>query len=743
MPPRVLPKRGFALSLPLLQLALVACTPSAAPPGVFDVRDFGAVNDGALHNNSAAINAAVAAASAFYAASGGAAQGTVLVGGGGVYLSGRVELLSGALLSVAPGTVLKASANESDFPDKPGVGRVWAFLYSSGAEDIGVAGGGVVDGNFEAWIGGFNATNDEFVPLGWPGCSGECRPRLAMLTSSTRVTLHDVTFRGSPDWTTHVLNCTHVHIYNFSAIGDHRWPNNDGIDVDSSSHVLIEQSFVSVGDDGVCIKGSAPGVEVFNVTVRNCTISSRSSAVKFGSNNPVPTHSLLFEDLLVFDSNRAIALQTRDGGHVYDVTFRRIVVNATRWWPKNWWGDGGPIYISSMLRTAADPGCVVSNITFEDIVARSQNAAVLSGRAPGKQLTNVTLRNVTIIIDRLPEWNYSTDSSPPVYPNIEYDPAEVHPTRVPMTGWMPGLFVENVEGLVLDGLNVTFENSHWQSYWGTECVNTSAAGFPVTVIGASVCVPPKEPTAAAPQSSAAAPQAPPTVIFNVIIDDLGFANVAWRSPNPPENGTPRLAALQAAGVSLERQYNHFTCTPSRSSFMSGRLPVHVQTTLANPDVQTAGLPVNMTALPLVLARAKYAAHIAGKWDLGFARPQHTPEMRGYATSLIYAEHMNNYWSYKVEVCWPRDAVLLALRRADRLCSRALSISNSRQARRAHRTRRSTTSGTRARPRAAPWARAPTSRTSSSTARLRRSRRSTQRAASACSSTTARTRCTGR
>lgn len=35
-------------------------------------------------------------------------------------------------------------------------------------------------------------------------------------------------------------------------------------------------------------------------------------------------------------------------------------------------------------------------------------------------------------------------------------------------------------------------------------------------------------------------------------------------------------------------------------------------------------------------------------DLGFARPQHTPELRGYATSLIYAEHMNNYWTYEVE-----------------------------------------------------------------------------------------------
>ena len=99
-------------------------------------------------------------------------------------------------------------------------------------------------------------------------------------------------------------------------------------------------------------------------------------------------------------------------------------------------------------------------------------------------------------------------------------------------------------------------------------------------------------------------------------------------------------------MTLERQANHYTCTPSRSSFATGRLPVHVQTTLANPDVQTAGVPRNMTALPQVLSLANYSSHIAGKWDLGFSTPRHTPEGRGYASSLIYAEHMNDYWTYE-------------------------------------------------------------------------------------------------
>ena len=141
---------------------------------------------------------------------------------------------------------------------------------------------------------------------------------------------------------------------------------------------------------------------------------------------------------------------------------------------------------------------------------------------------------------------------------------------------------------------------------------------------------------------------PPQVILNVLFDDLGWANVGWQSPNLPESATPRLTALATAGVILKRRYAHYTCTPSRSSLATGRLPVHVQLTLDNPDVQNAGVPANMTTLPAKLFLSNFTSHLVGKHDMGFARPVHTPEGRGYASSLIYASHMNNYFTYKEE-----------------------------------------------------------------------------------------------
>jgi polygalacturonase len=308
---------------------------AAAAPGVFSVLDYGGVADGATLN-TAAFAAAAAAAHAYWLAGGGPA--TLLAPAPGTFFSGQIEILSGVTLLVQPGARLLASANVSDYP-----ASAWAFLYASGASDIGVTGGGVVDGNFEAYVAGYDAPTVQLQPRGWPGCSGECRPRLAQFIDTQRVAVSAVTFTGSPDWTFHLLNCSYVHVFNWTQHGDERWPNNDGIDIDSSSHVLLEDSTIDTADDGVCIKGSAVGGVSVNVTVRNCRVRSRSSAIKYGSNCPIPMSGHVFEDIEVFDSNRALALQARDGGLLSNITFRRISITGTRLWPWKWWGDGGPI----------------------------------------------------------------------------------------------------------------------------------------------------------------------------------------------------------------------------------------------------------------------------------------------------------------------------------------------------------------------------------------------------------------
>jgi polygalacturonase len=482
----------IALSLLLFSIASAAfASPfcdSPSPP-FFDVVKYGGVGDG-VTLNTRAFAAAMSAAAAAVSANGGAPQRVLAKTG--VYLSGQIVMKSGVTLCVAPDARLLASANKSDYPTDE---AQWAFLFSSQQSAIGVGGGGILDGNFLAYSLGWNEANDQFVAGGWPGCVGECRPRLVIFADTVGIVVESVTFTSSPDWTFQLLNCSNVLVANWTQRGSEMWPNNDGIDIDSSSHVLVRDSSIDTGDDGVCIKGSRAGGEVYNVTVRNTVVRSRSSAIKFGSNCGIPMHALLFENITVHDSNRGLALQARDGPCVggvciFDVIFRQIFINGTRFWPFKWWGDGSAIHIDTMLRTPTSAATGVSNVTFEDIVAFSQGGAVLSGRLPGGHVEGVTLRRVNITITRWPAWNYSQEQG--IFPNIEYDPSTVPHlspgspinTRFDLTGFMPGLYVENVQGLELEDLNIAFRGER-QPYWGTACLNTSQANYPVSIKGGS------------------------------------------------------------------------------------------------------------------------------------------------------------------------------------------------------------------------------------------------------------------
>ena len=124
----------------------------------------------------------------------------------------------------------------------------------------------------------------------------------------------------------------------------------------------------------------------------------------------------------------------------------------------------------------------------------------------------------------------------------------------------------------------------------------------------------------------------------------GWGDVGWhRTAQTPEVVTPVMDKLVKEGVELNRHYVHMFCTPTRASFQSGRLPIHVLTNLMSPCVASGAIPRNMTGIAAKLKTAGYETHQVGKWDAGMATPTHTPHGRGYDTSLNYFSHGN--WMY--------------------------------------------------------------------------------------------------
>ena len=134
-------------------------------------------------------------------------------------------------------------------------------------------------------------------------------------------------------------------------------------------------------------------------------------------------------------------------------------------------------------------------------------------------------------------------------------------------------------------------------------------------------------------------------IVTVIVDDLGWANVGWHNDRgAPEVRTPNADSLAAEGVVLDSHYGYKVCTPSRSSFLSGRFPVHVTESLRDPDAPNAGVPGAMLTFPAKLKAQGYKTHLVGKWDAGAATPAHLPANRGFDSSLFYFSHKNDMWS---------------------------------------------------------------------------------------------------
>lgn len=134
-------------------------------------------------------------------------------------------------------------------------------------------------------------------------------------------------------------------------------------------------------------------------------------------------------------------------------------------------------------------------------------------------------------------------------------------------------------------------------------------------------------------------------IFFVIVDDFGWAEVGYhRADSTKEVQTPTIDKLVKEGIELNRHYVHMMCTPTRASFQSGRLPVHVLTRLAGPCDGNGAIPRNITGIAAKLKKAGYMTHQVGKWDCGMATPHHTPQGRGYDTSLSYFSHGNWMWT---------------------------------------------------------------------------------------------------
>ena len=386
--------RILPASMPILVFVFLICPcVLSVCAQTYDIRSFGAVADGKTINTSA-IQSAIDSCRR----NGG---GTVVVPAG-TYLTGTIQLFGSIELRVETGGVLKGSANLSDYYLN---GRKLGLIYTENSESVSITGGGDIDGNGDAFVDLKKAKvmdssstkytregsrfrevrsglgDGPLVPLDRPF-------QMIIFSNCRNVSVRDVTISNSPFWTLHLADCDGAIISGVRIWNNIMIPNNDGIDLTSCSNVEVSDCDIRTGDDAIAITGYAyhfdlPGYNNLihdseNITVSNCNLESRSSAIRIGGWDQNNMRNYTFSNIVISNSNRGINLCVRDQGSIEEMTFSNMVIH-TRLFTGDWWGNGEPIHISAIRGKDKVTIGNIGKIKFSHIICTGESGILVYG----------------------------------------------------------------------------------------------------------------------------------------------------------------------------------------------------------------------------------------------------------------------------------------------------------------------------------------------------------------------------
>lgn len=397
-------------SIALIATILVSCG-GTRQGNVYDITDFGAVTGGIV-DNAEAIQKAIDQCSA----NGG---GTVLVPAGKSFMAGPFHLASYVELRLEPNSRILANPDESvytesAFGDNRGEGTMW--ISGRDLKQVSITGTGTLDGNGVAFMGAELDDSYELKPV----TDFDPRPHLLTLINVERTVIRDITIRNSAYWTVHLIGCYDAVIDGISLLNNLKIRNGDGIDIDHSRKVRITGCFIESGDDCICLKNRREWEQYGpceDIVVTNCIMTSRSCAVKIGSENMDRIDNVLFDNCIIKDSNRGIGIQNRDEGTVSNVTFANMNVDC-HLYSDVWWGKSEPIYVTSYPRAvgnhkdagwrfpkgATEGRCgEVNDIRFINISCTGENGVFVGCDTQGK-VSRLKFDNIDLKILRRTEF---------------------------------------------------------------------------------------------------------------------------------------------------------------------------------------------------------------------------------------------------------------------------------------------------------------------------------------------------
>jgi hypothetical protein len=378
------------------------------------VLDFGAKGDGETINTIA-----IQKAIDLVHSTGG---GTVHIPAG-VFITGTLELKSNVHISLDAGAVLRGSPRLEDYR-RYSNGTQMGVLFAQNAENISISGFGSIDGNGRAFVypdrvkdlpvemKQFTRQGVAYLDTLLGVQDGPVVPfeherpyQMVLMSGITNLNIRDITIIDSPFWAVHVADSDGVVLTGVRVRNSLLMPNADGINMTSTSNVVISDCDIISGDDALAFSGYSihhelPGYQDIrrkseNVTVSNCILQSRSSGIRIGGIDQNDLRNYRFDNITIYDSNRGIGIFVHQDGSVENIHFSNMSIE-TRLHTGDWWGNAEPIHISVIEGAPVESNLgFLRNVSFTNMDLIGENGILVYGDYT-ESISDVRFKNIRL-----------------------------------------------------------------------------------------------------------------------------------------------------------------------------------------------------------------------------------------------------------------------------------------------------------------------------------------------------------
>ena len=306
---------------------------------IFSANSYGAVNDGKTLS-SPFIQKAIDACAA--------KGGGIVTFQPGVYVIGSLFLKSNVLLRIDKGVLLLGSQNFEDYPEIDtriaGIEMKWpaALFNIINAKNAGITGEGIVNARGKFCWDKYWAMRKDYDAKGlrWIVDYDAKRVRTLLVQNSSDISVKGITFKNAGFWTVQILYSQYVTVDGVIIKNneDGHGPSTDGIDIDSSSWILVENCDIDCNDDNFCLKAGRDwdGLRVNRpaeyVVIRNSLARRGGGLVTLGSETSGGIKHILATGLVARNTDNGLRIKsaTTRGGTIEDIYLRNCQLDSVK-----------------------------------------------------------------------------------------------------------------------------------------------------------------------------------------------------------------------------------------------------------------------------------------------------------------------------------------------------------------------------------------------------------------------------